>query len=243
MFFVAAAGFSTMACAAPAAAVPTASAPAGKGSSPAAFTSKILKTAVEPGVAVVELTYEFKNTGELPLVVEQFSRNCGCMIGEWDGVPVEPGAAGRIKAKFLTKGLRGVIRKSLHVKFVECGTVELVAEVTIPEAITWSAPTLRWETGGAAQAGEVEIVVRSAAPINVLSATVNDSGFSTSLRTLENGRHYRLTVTPRDTATARVGVVQVRTDSKDPHDALHTFFARVEKAAPSPADNGKGGHP
>jgi hypothetical protein len=32
------------------------------------------------------------------------------MKGEWDGIPVQPGAKGKINAKLLTKGLRGKVR-------------------------------------------------------------------------------------------------------------------------------------
>ncbi|MCF7731459.1 MAG: DUF1573 domain-containing protein, partial [Akkermansiaceae bacterium] len=178
----------------------------------------------EPGEAVVELCFEFTNTGEIPLAVEGFSQSCGCMKGEWDGVPVAPGARGRITAKLVTKGLRGTVRKSLHVKFVEAGVVELVGEVRIPEALTYSAQSLRWRIGEASVAKQVDIEVTSKAPARVLSVSANDPAFACELQTVEDGCRYRIVVTPRDTATARVCIMQVRTDSKDPRDALHGLF-------------------
>ena len=53
----------------------------------------------------------------------------------------------------------------------------------------------------------------------------------TSCELLAGGdaRTWRIVITPRDTASARVCVLQVRTDSKDPRDALHGLFALVEK--------------
>jgi hypothetical protein len=98
----------------------------------AKFDRKEIRTEAEPGAAVVELCYEFTNTGDFPLAVEGFSQTCGCMQGVWNGVPVEPGARGRITARLLTRGLRGKVRKSLHVKFFESGDVELIGEVRIP---------------------------------------------------------------------------------------------------------------
>lgn len=181
----------------------------------------------------LELTYEFRNSGDLPLVVDRFFQSCGCMLGEWDGVPVEPGAVGRIKAKFLTKGLRGVIRKTLQVKFVECGTVELVAEVTIPEVINYSARTLRWSVGEKPEPRIISIVVKSDRPVHVMSVK-GDAGFDTKLETVEDGRHYRIAITPSDTSAERVGVFQVRTDAKDPRDALQGIFALVQKDRPRP---------
>ncbi len=198
----------------------------------ARFDRKEIKTEAAPGVAVVDLCYEFTNTGEIPLVVQEFSQSCGCMQGAWDGVPVEPGARGRISAKFLTKGLRGTVRKSLHVQFVEVGVVELVAEVRIPEALVYSAQTLRWSIGEALTSKQVDIAVNPKTPVRVLSVAGNDPAFSCELLTVEDARGYRIVITPRDTGTARVCVLQVRTDSKDPRDALHGLFALVEKTKP-----------
>lgn len=209
----------------------------------AAFTARELKTSVEPGVAVAELSYDFRNTGDFPLAVEEFVQSCGCMLGEWDGKPVEPGATGKIRTKFLTKGLRGKVRKSLHVKFHDMGTVELVAEVVIPEAVTYSAQTLRWEIGTAPQPREVDITVHAKAPLRVLSVTGSDPAFTSTLETLEDGRHYRVTLTPRDTDSERICVFQVRTDAKDPRDALQGLFALVEKPTAKPDSPRKGGTP
>jgi len=202
------------------------------GVSQAAFDTREVKTTVEPGVAVVELCYEFRNNGDFPLAVEGFIHSCGCMVGEWDGKPVDPGATGRIRAKFLTAGLRGKVRKSLHVCFFEVGTVELVAEVVIPEAITYSAQTLRWKIGEALKSKEVDIAINPKTPLRVLSVAGNDPAFSCELLTVEDARGYKIVITPRDTGTARVCVLQVRTDSKDPRDTLHGLFALVENAKP-----------
>ena len=180
---------------------------------------------------VVELQYEFTNTGEIPLVVEEFTHSCSCMQGGWDGVPVAPGSRGKITAKLLTISLRGTVRKALRVKFIEGGVVELVGEVTIPEALAYSETTLRWRTGEAAQPKHVDIVVHSKAPVRVLSVAPNDSSFFCKLETVADGRAYKITIAPDSTATERMCVMQVRTDAKDPRDALQGLFAVVEKPA------------
>ena len=195
----------------------------------AKFDTREIKVAAEPGVGVVELSFEFTNTGEIPLVVEEFSQSCGCMQGSWNGVPVAPGARGKITAKLLTTGLRGTVRKALRVKFLEGGVVELVGEVKIPEAVTYSAQTLRWGLGETPGPKQVDIVVTAKAPLRVLSVSVNSSAFARELLTIEDGRRYRIIVTPRDTAATRVCVLQVRTDSKDPRDSLKGLFALVEE--------------
>lgn len=206
---------------------PAPSRPARTVATGAKFDTREIKTTAEPGV--VELRYEFTNTGEIPLVVEGFSQSCGCMKGEWDGVPVAPGARGSITARLLTRGLRGKVRKSLHVKFVASGEVELIGEVLIPEVLAYSAQTLRWKVGGEPLSKQVDIVANLKTSVKVLSVSANDPAFSCELLAGGDARTWRIVITPRDTNTARVCVLQVRTDSKDPRDALHGLFALVEK--------------
>ena len=210
--------------------MPPVAAPAGLVT--ARFDSREIKAEAEPGAAVVELCYEFTNTGDMPLAVEEFSHSCGCMQGAWDGVPVEPGARGKITARLLTKGLRGTVRKALHVKFFEAGVVELIGEVRIPEALVYSAQTLRWTVGGEPQPKRVDIRVNPKTPVRVLSVVANDPAFSCELLSGTEAGTYQIVITPRDTATARICVLQVRTDSKDPRDALHGLFALVENSGP-----------
>lgn len=184
----------------------------------AAFVTRHIVTKAAPGEAKITLEYEFTNKSDLPLVVGEFAQSCGCMIGDWDGKPVPPGGSGKIRALFLTQGLRGVVRKSLTVRFVENGSADLDAEVTIPEAVVYSARTLRWEQGERPVPRVIEVTAGTPKPVRVLSAR-GDSSFDTALETLEDGRRYRITITPKNTDVERVGTFQVRTDAADPRSA------------------------
>ena len=53
---------------------------------------------------VVEFTYNFKNTGEAPLIIQDVKGSCGCTVPEWTKEPVPVGGSGFIKAKFDSKG-------------------------------------------------------------------------------------------------------------------------------------------
>lgn len=61
-----------------------------------------------------EITWNFKNTGDKPLVIENVSASCGCTIPEKPEKPLAPGETGFIKAKFNGSGM-GVIVKQVHV--------------------------------------------------------------------------------------------------------------------------------
>ena len=204
--------------------------PSGQSAFAARFDNTDIKATAEPGADVVDFCYHFTNTGDIPLVVQEFVQSCGCMKGEWDGIPVQPGAKGKINAKLLTKGLRGKVRKSLHVKFIASGAVDLTGEVEIPEALSYSERTLHWTVSESPQPKQVDIIIQSKTPLRVLSVSNNDPTFSCEFKTVEEGQHYQIVITPRETKTARVCVMQVRTDSKDPRDAMQGLFAIVENA-------------
>jgi hypothetical protein len=40
---------------------------------------------------IVEVTYRFKNTGNMPLVVDNVSASCGCTVPEKPEEPIMPG--------------------------------------------------------------------------------------------------------------------------------------------------------
>ncbi len=52
---------------------------------------------------IVKHTYNFTNTGKVPLVISNASSTCGCTVPTWPKEPIEPGAGGEISVEFNTK--------------------------------------------------------------------------------------------------------------------------------------------
>ncbi len=59
-------------------------------------------------------TFEFKNTGNAPLIISNAKGSCGCTVPEWPKEPIAPGAKGSIKVKYDTKR-PGAINKSVTI--------------------------------------------------------------------------------------------------------------------------------
>jgi len=59
-------------------------------------------------------TFEFKNIGETPIVINRVRSTCGCTVPDWTREPVEPGNTGEITVKYNT-ALTGTFLKSLFV--------------------------------------------------------------------------------------------------------------------------------
>lgn len=64
---------------------------------------------------VVEYTYEFKNTGEAPLIIQGAQGSCGCTVPDWSKQPVAVGETGYVKAKFDSHGKRDLQNKTVTV--------------------------------------------------------------------------------------------------------------------------------
>ena len=58
--------------------------------------------------------FEFTNTGDKPLVIEDVKSSCGCTVPEKPDGPIGPGETGSIKVEYDTKRV-GPIRKTITV--------------------------------------------------------------------------------------------------------------------------------
>ena len=59
-------------------------------------------------------SFEFKNTGDEPLIISNAKGSCGCTVPEWPKEPIAPGASASIKVKYDTKR-PGAINKSVTI--------------------------------------------------------------------------------------------------------------------------------
>ena len=59
-------------------------------------------------------TFDFKNTGDEPLIISNAKGSCGCTVPEWPKEPIAPGAKGTITVKYDTKR-PGAINKSVTI--------------------------------------------------------------------------------------------------------------------------------
>lgn len=64
---------------------------------------------------VVEHVFEFTNTGNEPLIIQDVRITCGCTQPKWPKEPIMPGAKGEIKVGFNSAGKMGIQTKSLPI--------------------------------------------------------------------------------------------------------------------------------
>lgn len=60
--------------------------------------------------------FEFKNTGDAPLVIISATASCGCTRPSYTTEPIAPGKKGKIKVTYLPDGRPGAFNKEIKVR-------------------------------------------------------------------------------------------------------------------------------
>lgn len=64
---------------------------------------------------IVNHTFDFVNTGKVPLIITNAKSTCGCTIPDWPKNPIAPGEGGQIKVRFDTKNKEGAQAKPITI--------------------------------------------------------------------------------------------------------------------------------
>lgn len=208
-----------------------------------AFESRVMRLAAPAGQAPgqpLEVSWTYVNHWDFPLLIERFEESCTCLRGRPEVDAVEPGKSKVIRANFSAGSYRGLVRKSLHVRFVgHAESVELVAEIEIPLSVQLSRHDLVWQRAAGDSNPSVQTVDITAGTEVDFRITdlrgVMPSEYAIQTDTLVEGRHYRLTITPAATAAIGTRCLQIRTDSPEPRDRVLALFLRTE-APPAAAE-------
>lgn len=204
-----------------------------------AFVSTTAKIATTSDGANVPVEWKYKNSTDLPLFVEKVDESCGCLSGQVkldnpDGV--KPGESGVIRASFTASGYRGIVRKSLHVRFVGYDKpVELIVEATIPSSVEISNKEPSWEIGDEIKTQSIDVTSGTGEDFNITSLQgVPESLFTITEETITPKRHYRIDITPVSLTTPSIQCLQIRTDSKDVRDQVIGVFLQVRSSGTHP---------
>ena len=71
---------------------------------------------IKESKGAVKHTFEFKNTGDKPLIIIDAVASCGCTRPSFTAKPIKPGKKGKVEVTFSPNGRRGTFRKTIKVK-------------------------------------------------------------------------------------------------------------------------------
>lgn len=84
----------------------------------------------------VEHVFNFTNTGNAPLILNNVMTTCGCTAPEWPKEPIQPGESNQIKIRFNSTGKSGRQNKIITIQANIPGSttrIKIMAMVLPPE--------------------------------------------------------------------------------------------------------------
>ena len=186
------------------------------------FDSKLVEIQARPDDKTVlgEFSFEIKGRDE---VIKTYDAKCTCLEARVE--PTNPdrssklewkvGERGKIMAKFDVTNFRGTVDKAIELNLEDGDApIVLTVRVHVPELVKMEPSSHKWDVGSSPEAKTFKITVNHTEPIRILSHTGNNPNFPYELKTIKEGWEYEVTVKPKSTASAGIGMVSFRTDCK-----------------------------
>ena len=179
------------------------------------------------GVKNLTGIYKFTNTGSDTVEIISVKANCGCTTPSLDKKVYAPGESGEIKAIFDVGSRVGPQHKTITVATVGGKRYSLILKTTIPTLLTIQPRVLFWTQNSENTPKKVDIKVSIKELVDVAVLT-ESSTFRAELETIEAGKHYTLTVTPRYTAEAARKEITIRCNYPEKNPVSYKIFAYIK---------------
>jgi hypothetical protein len=183
--------------------------------------------------------FKFENKTDKPVTIAKFDKVCSCIsVQVSEGkLNYAPGEAGVIRANFDMGNFSGVVNKTVVLWFdkdpEDKPSQVLTVQVHIPVLVVMNEKTLKWTLGAKPETQKIDITMAHTKPIRILSTSCTSEAFKVELRTLEEGKHYELAVTPSDTKEPGLAIIRVETDCEIARHKVLQVFAVIRRELPA----------
>ena len=205
------------------------------------FETTVIEADAPLGADKLAVDFHFTNEGEENTIITKIKRDCDCLTIQANGGTTlpkgrkryRPGEGGIIRAEFDLGNNKGLVEQRVALWLEgdpeDKPSIHLVARIEIPELINLSTKTLKWEVNSKPETKPIDIVLKGETPIHVTDISSTSKDFEIELKTVEEGRHYQLQVTPKSTEIPGIAVIQIDTDSKIKGQKSSQAFAMVHR--------------
>lgn len=181
------------------------------------YHSKVMQLTAALADSFVTGEFQFSNDGSNPVILKQITPSCGCTTAESDKTVYLPGETGVIQVKVELGEHQGELVKTLKVETNDKDQPEatLTIRIKIPELVTFSPqPYVRWNQGGGKEPKTVTVTVLDTLPFHITGLKSYHDKIKATLKEIEPGRKYEVTVWPMDTKDVVNSGVELLTDAK-----------------------------
>lgn len=199
------------------------------------FEETIIEVLAAPDQDMVTADFVFKSTGDTPAVIKRYDAPCSCLeaqISDGGRLTWAAGEEGTVRGLFKVGNFRGTVDKQITLLMADGQRHDLTVRMTMPELIKIEPKTLKWVEGGPLEKQSFDLTVSEDFPIKILNVSAtNKEKFPFELETVEEGKSYRLHVTPTDTSTRGFGLLRIATDSQFKKHKSYQAYVVVTKAS------------
>lgn len=181
------------------------------------FGSERAAVKAAPDQDTVRAEFAFTNNGKGEARILSIVSGCQCLEADAPEGPIAAGAEGKVTGLFKIGAYQGLVEKQMAARVRDDdGEREVVLTVTVevPTVIVVEPGTLTWDVGAAPDPKEFTLKITWPEKVNLKSIECSRDEFDLTSRVIEDGKEYRITVTPKTTARPLLGLVQFRTDSR-----------------------------
>jgi hypothetical protein len=178
----------------------------------------------------VTAEFSFTNTGPNAVTLASVKPDCGCTTAALDKMTYQPGEKGRITAVFTFGQRTGLQKKLIHVSLTEGQDRETTLSIIahIPETVKITPQFVFWQVGETPGPKTIEFKVLRDAPLPVTKVTSSDSSIKVALETVQEGRAYKIVVTPVQTKTLARASLIVETEDAPHGRQFFTAYAHIK---------------
>jgi hypothetical protein len=203
------------------------------------FESTLLEIHAAADARTAVADFKFENKTDKPVVITRYEKTCSCVSVQVNGGKLNylPGEKGVLRATFDLGNFSGAVDKMI-VMWLDGDaevkpSVTLTVRVHIPVLVVMDAKTLKWTLGGNAEPQKIDIQMTHTKPIRILRTTCTSELFKTELKTLEEGKHYELWVTPLEINSPGLAIIRLETDCEVARHKVQQAFATVRRELPA----------
>ena len=166
----------------------------------------------------LKIVFPFKNEGDKPVRVINLESTCGCIEATSSRTVYDPGQEGEVVALFELGTFIGTHQKIVYMDTAapDDTRYRLTVTVNIPEVVSIEPKVSKWAVGDPLEEKVIEVKFLAEQPLKITAIETTRPQFSFEKETIEEGRHYRVTLKPSSTEAPIMGALKFVTDSDIP---------------------------
>ena len=202
------------------------------------FEKTLLDLNLAADATTAAVDFPFENKTDKTVTIARVDKTCSCLAAQVQGgkLTYQPGEKGVVRAVFDLGNFSGVVDKTVVLWLDrdqrDQPSVTLTVRVHIPVLVAMDQKTLKWSLDAAPKPQRIDLRINYSKPIRVVKVTSSSELFKTELKTLQEGVHYELWVTPLEMKKPGIAVIRIETDCEIVRHKLQQVFAVVRRDLP-----------